>query len=157
MDFLGSRPTPLRVFNVDLEHLQVPVPLYRMPGLRQITFMQEYGYSPRETVRVQTYNHLAKFLASCPAGQITKLCIMLTSLQEIFRFLTAEVEPLRLNDLRITQSFFKLDAFTIPHLRHLTRLDLLPTKDWRADSSDGMSSESSGDREDAEDHMQGFI
>ena len=128
-----------------------------MHGLREIAFTEEYGYHPPDVVRIQTYNNLAKLLASCPAGQITKLSVMLTSLHQIFQFLTPEVEPLRLKDLRMTQSLIKLDALTIPHLRHLTCLHLLSMeipsnrKEKDPDISDDMNSESSRDLEKAED------
>jgi hypothetical protein len=155
MDFLASRPA-LQVFKVRLEHLQVPVPLYRMQGLREIAFTEEYSDRPLKAIRVQTYNNLAKLLAACPAGQITKLSVVLTSLHQIFEFLTHNVEPLRLNDLRMTESFIKLDAFIIPHLRHLTCLHLLfmkdpsDSRDDDSDTSEDTNSECSGDLENAE-------
>ena len=132
------------------------MPLDQMQDLREITFTERYGYRSSQPVRVQTYNNLAKFFASCPAGQITKLSIVLTSLHEIFQFLTPEIEPLRLKDIRMVQSFIKLDAFTISHLRHLTCLHLLSMKtpsnlrSKNSDSSKDTSPESSGALENAE-------
>jgi len=155
MDFLATRPA-LQVFKVKPEHLQLPVPLYRMQGLREIAFTEEYGYRPLKAVRDQTYNNLAKLLATCPAGQITKLSVVFTSLHQIFEFLTHKGEPLRLNDLRMTQSFIKLDAFIIPHLRHLTCLHLLSMKNPSnsrnddSDTSEDTNYECSGDLENAE-------
>lgn len=156
MNFLTSRPA-LHTLKVELSHLRVALPLDRMQNLREITFTERYGYRSPESVRVQTYNNLAKFLASCPAGQITKLSVVLTSLHEIFQFLSHDIEPLRLKNLRMTQSFIKLDAFIIPHLRHLTCLHLLSMKissNSRKEDSDDPSEDRSperlGDLENAE-------
>jgi hypothetical protein len=150
MDFLTSRPS-LHTLKIELRQLRVAVPLHRMQDLREITFVERHGYRSSKPVRVQTYNNLAKLLASRPADQITKLSVVLTSLHEIFQFLTPEVEPLRLKELQMTQSFIKLDPFTIPHLRHLTCLHLLSMKNptnlrtENSDTSEDTSPESSGD------------
>ena len=154
MDFLTSRPS-LHRLKIELSHLQVAVPLDRMQDLQEITFVERYGYRSSKTVRVQTYNNFAKFLASRPADQITKLSVVLTSLHEIFQFLTPEVEPLRLKELRMTQSFIKLDPFTISHLRHLTCLHLSAMKNpsnLRTENSDteDTSPESSRNLENSE-------
>jgi len=155
MDFITSRPA-LHKLKVELSHLRVAVPLDRMQDLRKITFVERYGYRSCKSVRVQTYNNLAKLLASRPADQITKLSVVLTSLHEIFQFLTPEVEPLRLKELQMTQSFIKLDPFTIPHLRHLTSLHLSSMKNpsnvrtENSDASEDTGPESSGDLENSE-------
>ena len=153
MHFLISRPS-LHTLKVQLSYLWIAVPLDQMQDLREITFTERHGSRSSKPVSVQTYNNLAKFLASCPAGQITKLSIVLTSLHEIFQFLTPEIEPLRLKDIRMAQSFIKLDAFTISHLRHLTCLHLLCMKipsNLGSDSESGDTSpESSGALENAE-------
>lgn len=158
MDFLTSRPS-LHMLKAELSHLRVAVPLDRMQDLRELIFTERYGYRSSEPVRVQTYNNLAKFLASCPAGQITKLSVKLTSLHEIFQFLSHEVEPLRLKNLQMGQSFIKLDALTIPHLRHLTCLHLLsmktPSNSRKEDSntSEDTNPERSGDVENAKNRI----
>jgi len=155
MDFITSRPS-LHTLKVELSHLRVAVPLDRMQNLQKITFVKRYGYRSSKPVRVQTYNNLAKLLASRPADQITKLSVVLTSLHEIFQFLTPEVEPLRLKKLQMTQSFIKLDQFAIPHLRHLTSLHLSSMKNpsnsrtENSDTSEDTSPESSGDLENSE-------
>jgi hypothetical protein len=62
------------------------------------------------------------------------------------------LEPLRLKDLRMTQSFIKLDPLTMPHLRHLTCLHLLNMKmpsnlrKENLNASEDTSSEGSGER-----------
>ncbi|KIM43932.1 hypothetical protein M413DRAFT_9232 [Hebeloma cylindrosporum] len=147
MDFLTSRPS-LHTLTVELSHLRVALPLDRMQDLREIDFTERYGYRSSEPVRVHTYKNLAKFLASNPAGQITKLSVVLTSLHEVFQFLTPKAEPLRFNELQMTQSFIKLDPFTLPHLRHLTCLHLLSMK--VPSMTEDPDSGSSGDLENAE-------
>ncbi|KIM43931.1 hypothetical protein M413DRAFT_25443 [Hebeloma cylindrosporum] len=143
MDFLTSRPS-LQMFQVHHKYLRVPVPLYRMQDLQEVIFI---GFTSRRRVSPETYNDLARLVAS-PAGQLTKLSVVYTSLHQIFQFLTPKAEPPRLKDLRMTRSFIKLDSFTIPHLRHLTCLHLLHMKDPDAsedsDISDGSTLESPG-------------
>ena len=134
MEFLASRPS-LHVFEVELGHLKVAVMLDRMQHLQEISFTEDYHYRPAEPIRVQTYNNLTKLLASRPADQIIQLSVVLTSLHEIFQFSNPEVGAVRLKDLRMQKSLIKLDALTVPHLRHLTCLHLLnmkiPSESWR--------------------------
>ena len=136
------------------------MPLDRMQDLQKITFVERYRHRSSKPVRVQTYNNLAKLLASRPADQITKLSVVLTSLHEIFQFLTPEVEPLRLKVLQMTQSSIKLDPFIIPHLRHLTCLHLSFMKNpsdvrmENSDASEDTSPEISGDLENSEHRIE---
>lgn len=134
MNFLGSRSS-LQVLEVDLNYLWVPLPLHRIYSLREITFTDDiyaiwrtekyYCHLPLNPVGVQTYKNLATLLALSPSGQITKLDLTSASLREIFQFLTPEVEPLRIKELRMFKSLVELDTLTVPHLRHLTCVHFL--------------------------------
>jgi len=125
MDFLASCPS-LHVLEVELSHLRVAVALDRVQGLREISLTENYRFHPAGHILVQTYDNLAKLLALRAASQIKKLSVVRTSLHKIFELHT--LEPLGLEDLRMSQSFIKLDPLTIPHLRNLTCLHLLNMK-----------------------------
>ena len=58
-----------------------------MQDFQEISLTENYLYRPAEAIKVQTYNSLTKLLASHPADQITRLSVVLMSLDEIFQFI----------------------------------------------------------------------
>lgn len=117
-----------------LAYSRVPLPLQDMHNLREITLSE--GNTPSNNIiNCQTFENLATLIAQSPPGQITRIqashgyydtvrCDPKPNLHELLNQSSDDKPPLRLRHLGITNAFVKLDERIIPHLMHLTSLDL---------------------------------
>lgn len=117
-----------------LAYCRVPLPLQDMHNLREITLSE--GNTPSNNIpNCQTFVNLATLIAQSPPGQITRIQAShgyydtvrtdsKPSLHELLGQYPDDTPPLRLRHLGIANAFVKFDERTIPHLKHLTSLDL---------------------------------
>lgn len=76
------------------------------------------------------------------------------SLHQVFKYYPTNAPPLRLRDLQMHRCRFRLDHITMPHLRHLTSLDLMGVEELntparQSDNNSGTNSPSVLQEEDS--------
>ncbi|KDR72800.1 hypothetical protein GALMADRAFT_101133 [Galerina marginata CBS 339.88] len=132
MDALKSLPN-LREFWVSLPSIKTPVAWEHLKGLRQIHI--EGTCDEHED---ETFDSLAKAVAQSP--QLTSIEIASgwryrlptnkkQSLHQIFKYYPRDATPLRLRHLQLMTWLVRLDEVTLPHLKHLTSLELVNIED----------------------------
>ncbi|KAH9477848.1 hypothetical protein JR316_0010080 [Psilocybe cubensis] len=128
MDALKTLPN-LRHIDVSVTWLRTPLDLDSVTSLQEI-IMHEIS----ETLQVDMFEGLAKAVAQNPqlhlidirnAGFYRRNIDEFQCLHQVFKYYPREAPPLRLRDLRMFECRFRLDDITIPHLQHLTSLQLL--------------------------------
>lgn len=115
------------------------IPFHMFQGLRHIHVMNIRENQP------QTFDNIKKMIAQSPRlnsisvhghweGRIGK-----ASLHELFKHYPSNAPPLCIHSLAITYFLVRLDEVTLPHLRHLTSLDIddmidptEPPEPWRS-------------------------
>lgn len=124
----------LERLDVMLAYSRIALPLQDMRNLREITISE--GNTPSNTLHnSQTFTNLAALISQSPPGLLTHIQAghgyydtvrtdAKPSLHEVLDSYPDQKPPLQLHHLGITNSFVKFDEKTIPHLRHLTSLDL---------------------------------
>ncbi|KAF8968534.1 hypothetical protein BDZ97DRAFT_2056307 [Flammula alnicola] len=133
MSALKSIPSVQSLY-VELTHARIPLSLELLPHLCEIT-LSEFNTPSDNLLNAQTYANLSALMAQSPPGQLTSIQVThgyhdsaradaKPSLHELFCSYPADAQPLRLKHLGIMNSFVKFDDITVPHLRHLTSLDL---------------------------------
>ncbi|PPQ89274.1 hypothetical protein CVT25_001358 [Psilocybe cyanescens] len=127
MDVLKTLPK-LRHFRVSVTWLKTPLDLESFTSLQE---MNMQGIS--ETLQEEMFEGLAKAVARNPGlilleinniGRYCRTIDKFQSLHQVFKYYQANAPPLRLRHLRMNLCLFRLDDITMPHLQHLTSLDL---------------------------------
>ncbi|KIM44340.1 hypothetical protein M413DRAFT_443341 [Hebeloma cylindrosporum] len=127
MNALETLPN-LRVLSIyDADLFKFPLPLHNLSSIEEISAS---GISVQYTPRI--LDNIAKLVARSP--KITSISMTSSSywssgdecpsLHDIFKHYPQSFPPLRLRRLLLMSYRIKLDDLTLPHLRHLTSLDL---------------------------------
>ncbi|KAF8968535.1 hypothetical protein BDZ97DRAFT_1755206 [Flammula alnicola] len=131
MKALRSLPK-LQNLSIGLTFLKIALPLQRLQTLREITITDK-NCSSGEGPNYETYSNLGKLIAR--NSFITSIHIERqdydsqhtdpsASFHHLFWCYPKDAAPLRLRRLVLRRMLIKLDNITLPHLRHLTALDV---------------------------------
>ncbi|KAF8953674.1 hypothetical protein BDZ97DRAFT_1679083, partial [Flammula alnicola] len=132
MDALKTLPN-LRCLHVTIPNCKIPLSLDSISGLREISIV---GTS--EQYHEDTLDSLAKLVAKTPElisieissnWRYSQPINKTQSLHQVFKYYPVNASPLRLRHLGLKVCLVRLDEITMPHLRHLTSLNLTNIED----------------------------